>query len=248
MDRLITDPPCYIPLEDPLARAVRRRLRKAGIDTGIDVVFSTEKPYRALDHGSSQQGSSDSDGDDDDQVFTPLPNFKRGAGSLPVLVPLPAMFGMCMATYITCKIAGWALEPLPIKFREALYQRLHRDLKQREESLYGSGLHKTTTATTTSNQEDDKDFPLDRRDVGYLVEEMFRGKSAVSKSMDRIVVCRWKNSEPLSLLNAVVLTQQEMEKHVALPAGTDLVSIYGKDVVDYVEAQFSEEQQISRLR
>lgn len=227
---------------------MRRRLRKAGIDTGIDVVFSTEKPYRAQDHGSepSQQGSGDSD-DDDQEIFSPLPNFNRGAGSLPVLVPLPAMFGMSMATYITCKIAGWALEPLPIKFREALYQRLHRDLKQQEESLYGSGPHETTT-TTTSSQVDDKDFPLDRRDVGYLVEEMFRGKSAVSKSMDRIVVCRWKNSEPLSLLNAVVLTQQEMEKHVALPVGTDLTSVYGKDVVDYVEAQFSEEQQISRLR
>jgi hypothetical protein len=243
----------FCKIEDPLAKAVRRKLRRAGIDTGIDVVFSTEKPYRARDHVTGSTMRQKNNGEDDEDVFTPLPNFKSSAKLLPVLVPLPAMFGMSMATYIACKIAGWALEPLPIKFREALYQRLHRDLKQQEEGLYGSAASETSNATgftatkLGNNNDEDKDFPLDRRDVGYLVEEMFRGRSAVSKSMDRIVVCRWKNSEPLSLLNAVVLTQQEMEKHVTLPVGMDLVSVYGKEVVDYVELQFQEERQISCL-
>lgn len=238
---------CRKSLEDPLARAVRRRLRKAGVDTGIDVVFSTEKPYRAKDHGSSSSSSQPQEEDEDEEdIYTPLPNFKHGAKSLPVLVPLPAMFGMSMATYITCKLGGWSQEPLPVKYRDALYQRLHTALRAQEDIQYGNGLSSSTSASAV--KQDDDDFPLDRRDVGYLIEEMFKSRSPISKSMDRIVVCRWKNSEPLSLLNAVVLTQPEMERHVALPVGTDLETVYGKEVIDYVEAVFKEEQQISRLR
>ncbi|KAG0365609.1 hypothetical protein BGZ54_006370 [Gamsiella multidivaricata] len=219
--------------EDPLARAVRRRLKKLGVDTGIEVVFSSEKPYRT-EPLSTEQDSSDGD----DNVYKSLPNF--GPDSLlPILCPLPAMFGMSMATFIICKIAGWNMEPLSVKFRMELYQRLHRNLKSREESLYpvsGSG---AGSAGVT--------FPLNRQDVGYLVEEMFRGKSAVSGSMDQIAVCRWKQDEPLSLLNTVVLTEKELEKHLALPKDANLEEVYGKDVVEYVEARFREEEQISRL-
>ncbi|KAG0052327.1 hypothetical protein BGZ83_002720 [Gryganskiella cystojenkinii] len=236
--------------EDPLARAVRRRLRKAGVDTGIDVVYSTEKPYRAKDHGATSSSSTRRDEDEDDEdIYTPLPNFKHGAEFLPVLVPLPAMFGMSMATYITCKLGGWSQEPLPVKYRDALYQRLHTALRAQEAVQYGTaGSSSTTPSSSTTADEDDGDFPLDRRDIGYLIEEMFKSRSPVSKSMDRIVVCRWKNSEPLSLLNAVVLTQLEMVRHATLPVGTDLETVYGKEVVDEVDAVFKEEQQISRLR
>ncbi|KAF9354324.1 hypothetical protein BGX26_007853 [Mortierella sp. AD094] len=213
--------------EDPLARAVRRRLKKVGIDTGIEVVFSTEKPHRArpsdqdaAQSGHSAQGSLD---------YRPLPNYQSSL--LPVLGPLPAMFGMSMATFITCKIAGWAMDPFPVKFRMELYQRLHRDLKAQEESLYpGSG-----------------DMKLDRRDIGYVVEEMFRGKSAISQSMDRVAVCRWKRDLPLSLLNVVVMTEKEMERHLALPMDANLEMVYGKDVVEYVEGQYREEELINNL-
>ncbi|KAG0210912.1 hypothetical protein BGX28_008749 [Mortierella sp. GBA30] len=208
--------------EDPLARAVRRRMKKLGVDTGIDVVFSTEKPYKATPaDGNVTQQQMDG--------YSPLPKF--GSSQLPILGPLPAMFGMSMATFITCKIAGWAMDPLPTKFRMELYQRLHRDLKLQEESRY---------PTTT-------DIPLDRRDVGYVVEEMFRGRSAVSQSMDRIALCRWRRNEPLNLLNVVALTQKEMERHLALPLDADLEMVYGKSVVEYIADRFKEEEQISRL-
>ncbi|KAF9572929.1 hypothetical protein EC968_009235 [Mortierella alpina] len=209
--------------EDPHARALRRRMKKLGVDTGIDVVFSTEKPYQAkpsIDNISQHQRKG----------YSPLPNF--GPNELPVLGPLPAMFGMSMATFITCKIAGWSIDPLPTKFRMELYQRLHRELKSQEESR-----HPGTT-----------DIPLDRRDVGYVLEEMFRGRSAVSQSMDKLALCRWRREEPLSCLNTVVLTQREMERHLALPKDADLEKIYGKSVTDYVEARFEEEEQICHLR
>ncbi|KAF9996156.1 hypothetical protein BGZ80_011352 [Entomortierella chlamydospora] len=213
--------------EDPLARAVRRRLKKVGIDTGIEVVFSTEKPHKARpsDQGAAQSGNTTQESSE----YRPLPNYQSNL--LPVLGPLPAMFGMSMATFITCKIAGWAMDPFPVKFRMELYQRLHRDLKAQEETLYpGSG-----------------DIKLDRRDVGYVVEEMFRGKSAISQSMDRLAVCRWRRDLPLSLLNAVVMTEKEMERHLALPVDADLETVYGKDIVEYVKGQYREEELINNL-
>lgn len=35
----------FIPLEEPLARSVRKKLKKMGIEQGVPVVYSTEKPH-----------------------------------------------------------------------------------------------------------------------------------------------------------------------------------------------------------
>ncbi|KAG0292468.1 hypothetical protein BGZ96_004098 [Linnemannia gamsii] len=210
--------------EDPLARAVRRKIKKMGVDTGIEVVYSTEKPHHVkllpLDETQAQEADE----------YAALPDFRSRI--LPVLGPLPAMFGMSMATFITCKIAGWPMEPLPIKCREGLYVRVHRELRVRESKL----------------EKGIETIALDRRDVGYVIEEIFRGKSALSGSMEKIGLCRWKRDKPLSLQNVVVLTKSELEKHVKLPADADLVEIYGQDKVDAVDAKFREEAELSRLR
>ncbi|KAF9985726.1 hypothetical protein BGZ65_010039 [Modicella reniformis] len=238
--------------EDPFATVVRRRLKRLDVDWGVEVVYSTEKPYLAeptiTKVNASQQKPHDSDKDDEE--YTPLANFSGYSEAiLPILMPLPAMFGMSMATFIICKIAGWAMEPLPIKFRMELYQRLHRDLKAREDELSStseavSAVSESSSPAVESSQ---GTLLLSRRDIGYVVEEMFKSKSAVSGSMDQIVVCRWRRDKPLSLLNTVVLTEKEREKHLALPIGADLEEVYGKDVIDFVESRFREEEQISRL-
>ncbi|KAF9304298.1 hypothetical protein BGZ74_001881 [Mortierella antarctica] len=210
--------------EDPLARAVRRKIKKMGVDTGIDVVYSTEKPHHVkllpLDETQAEEADE----------YAALPDFRSRI--LPVLGPLPAMFGMSMATFITCKIGGWPMDPLPIKLREGLYQRIHRDLKVREGKL----------------DPDVETIALDRRDVGYVIEEIWRGKSAISKSMDKISLCRWKRSEPLTLQNVVLLTKSELDRHVKLPLDADLVQEYGQEVVDFVESRFKEEAEISKMR
>ncbi|KAF9390373.1 hypothetical protein CPB97_009461 [Podila verticillata] len=210
--------------EDPLARAVRRKIKKMGVDTGIDVVYSTEKPHHVkllpLDETQAQEADE----------YAALPDFRSRI--LPVLGPLPAMFGMAMATFITCKIGGWPMDPLPIKLRDGLYQRIHRDLKVREGKL----------------DPEVETIALDRRDVGYVIEEVWRGKSAISKSMDKIGLCRWKRSEPLTVQNVILLTKSELDRHVKLPLDADLVQEYGQEVVDFVESRFKEEAEISRLR
>ncbi|KAF9209266.1 hypothetical protein BGZ49_005543 [Haplosporangium sp. Z 27] len=210
--------------EDPLARAVRRKIKAMGVDTGIEVVYSTEKPHHVkllpLDETQAQEADE----------YSALPDFRSRI--LPVLGPLPAMFGMSMAMFITCKIAGWPMEPLPIKLRDALYLRIHRELKTRENKLDKSV----------------DTIALDRRDVGYVIEEIFRGKSVISQSMDKIGLCRWKRNKPLSLQNVVVLTKSEINKHEKLPLDADLLEVYGQEVIDRIEEKFREEAEISHLR
>lgn len=56
----------------------------------------------------------------------------RGTG------PLPSIFGLHIAIYILCEMAGKAiLNPLPIKNRKKLYERLLRDLLHRESKFVG---------------------------------------------------------------------------------------------------------------
>ena len=117
---------------DPLARAVRRRLRTLGVSSGIPVVYSTEVPG--------------------DVKLLPLPEeeFQKGLVKelgafddfrvriLPVIGPLPSIFGLHAATYILCELAGKPISnPLPIKGRKKLYERLLRDLLNRESKLTG---------------------------------------------------------------------------------------------------------------
>jgi tRNA threonylcarbamoyladenosine dehydratase len=52
--------------------------------------------------------------------------------------PLPAIFGLNIATYILCELAGRPItNPLPIKNRRKLYERLLRDLAVRESKAAG---------------------------------------------------------------------------------------------------------------
>jgi hypothetical protein len=52
--------------------------------------------------------------------------------------PLPSIFGLHIAIYILCEMAGKPISnPLPIKNRKKLYERLLRDLLHRESKFVG---------------------------------------------------------------------------------------------------------------
>ena len=52
--------------------------------------------------------------------------------------PLPSIFGLHVATYIVCDLAGKPIaNPLPVKGRKKLYERMYRELLHREEKLAG---------------------------------------------------------------------------------------------------------------
>ncbi|KAJ3567934.1 hypothetical protein NP233_g6040 [Leucocoprinus birnbaumii] len=180
---------------DPLARSVRRRLRLLGVNNGIPVVYSTEVPG--------------------DVKLLPLPEeeFQKGAVKelgafddfrvriLPVLGPLPAIFGLNAATYILCELAEKPIfNPLPIKNRRKLYERMYRDLLHRESKLAGEQLNR---------------LPIDEDDVGLIFDDLYRGRSAVPPYdvPQRPTIVRWDFHKPITIDNLAVFEFKDAEKH-----------------------------------
>lgn len=134
---------------DPLARSVRRRLRLEGITSGIPVVYSTEVPgdvkLLPLPEEEFEKGNVKELGVFDDFRVRILPVL--GKFLLPrikpyplkkKLGPLPAIFGLNIASYILCELAGKPIpNPMAVKGRKKLYERLYRDLLHREEKFTG---------------------------------------------------------------------------------------------------------------
>ena len=148
---------------DPLARAVRQRLRATlsrsapstppsepftasstgGADAdapstlstttheyAIPVVYSTEVPSDVtllpLAEAELAKGAVGE--------LAPLRDFR--VRILPVLGPLPAIFGLHIATYVLCELAGRPLErPVPVRHRKKLYERMWKDLLHRESRI-----------------------------------------------------------------------------------------------------------------
>ncbi|ORX47513.1 hypothetical protein DM01DRAFT_1385900 [Hesseltinella vesiculosa] len=210
-------------LEDPLARTVRRHLRKFNIDRGIPVVYSTEKPHhvKLLPLEESRVDEADD--------YAALPDFRSRI--LPVLGTLPSLFGSSIASHVLLDLTQYpGYDPLPIKLRDGLYNRLHRDLLARESKIFKS-----------------KFCPLDLRDVAYIFEEIWHGESVLSGPQKQAVLVRWHPGKPLSLMNTVVLSKAEAKQHDRLSVDVDLVKQYGKDICDKVELRLQEQQQLRRL-
>ncbi|KAG5351653.1 hypothetical protein C0989_005392 [Termitomyces sp. Mn162] len=198
---------------DPLARSVRRRLRSQGVSSGIPVVYSTEVPG--------------------DVKLLPLPEeeFQKGAVKelgvfddfrvriLPVLGPLPSIFGLYVATYILCELAGKPiLNPLPIKNRKKLYERLLRDLLHREMKLTGETIKsvvQTSPALLILTACNTSKLPIDEDDVSLIFEDVHRGRSVIPPHNvpSRPVLVRWDIVKPLTVDNCVVMEFGEAEKH-----------------------------------
>ncbi|KAI0029305.1 hypothetical protein K488DRAFT_88876 [Vararia minispora EC-137] len=185
---------------DPLARAVRQRLRAAlsgkSVTPGIPVVYSTEVPG--------------------DVALLPLPEeeFEKGkidelaafddfrVRILPVLGPLPALFGLHIASYIICELAGKPLErPLPVRHRKKLYERLWKDLLHREERIAGYQLGT---------------LPLSHGDIALIFEDISLARTILPPhpTCARPALIRWDPSLPLSIENCVVMEYREAERAV----------------------------------
>ncbi|KZS88622.1 ubiquitin-protein ligase molybdopterin-converting factor [Sistotremastrum niveocremeum HHB9708] len=202
---------------DPLARAVRRRLRAKGISFGIPVVYSTEVPG--------------------DVKLLPLPEEEFAKGSvnelgvfddfrvriLPVLGPLPSIFGLNIATYILCELAGKPIpNPLPIKGRRKLYEKLLRDLQVREAKLTGTQINR---------------MPIDEDDVSFLFEDVHRGRSVIPPHAipQRPTLVKWDQAGDLTLENIVVMEIPESERHVKEGA-----QVWGEEVKAIVKSHRKE--------
>ena len=237
--------------EDPLSRATRRRLRMAGISEGIPVVYSTEKPgpgkasLLPLPEEEFQKGNVGE--------LSVLPDFR--ARILPVIGTMPAVFGYAIANYIIMEITGYPHELNSGKGRDKYYESILGSLQVSEERLakfYGEDVVGLKTPVTIA-------------DVGYLLDEVFRGKSVVSELSTRLTLVRWRapkggsamdkrwdgqKNVHLKLNELVCMTKEEATKHEkkVLREGKSPEDFYDQKVLDMVEKRQREEDMYAVYR
>ncbi|OMO56736.1 UBA/THIF-type NAD/FAD binding protein [Corchorus capsularis] len=190
---------------DPLSRSVRHRLRKDyGIEGGIPVVFSLEKPKVKLLPFKGPSGEEDKDNPSDYQV---VPGFR--VRIIPVLGTIPAIFGQVMASYVITQLAGFDVQTEPVVNLDGEhYQMLLQRLIEHEECLYGAA----------------SQVEVDVEEVRYVVKELWHGRSArevsakdVGRGMWRAVndlmLVRWNKDKPASVSNLILLKFKEADEH-----------------------------------
>ncbi|PPD79391.1 hypothetical protein GOBAR_DD23689 [Gossypium barbadense] len=132
---------------DPLSRSVRHRLRKDhGIEGGIPVVFSLEKPKAKLLPFRGPSGEEDNPSDYQVMMlasyfcsFKIVPGFR--VRIIPVLGTIPAIFGQVMASYVVTQLAGLDVQTEPVVNLDVdHYQTLFQRLIEHEESVYGADM------------------------------------------------------------------------------------------------------------
>ncbi len=237
--------------EDPLSRSTRRRLRAAGISEGIPVVFSTEKPSEdkaqllPLPEEEFIKGQVNQ--------LSVLPDFR--ARILPVLGTMPAVFGYAVANFVILEITGYPHEASGGKGRGKMYE----DILGRLQGL-GEKLARSTGADALGLR-----IPVTKDDVGYVVEEIHRGKSVVSGLATRLVLVPWIKPHqgwtidtsvegqkvlPFALGDLVCMTKEEAAVHEreVLRGAKGPEGVWGREVVGLVERRREEERVVRGWR
>lgn len=257
--------------EDPLSRSTRRRLRAAGISTGIPVVYSTEKPGQGkaellpLPEEEFNKGSVNE--------LSVLPDFR--ARILPVLGTMPAIFGQTVANFVIMEITGYPHEISEGKARDKLYDNMLATLQGSEERLYRRLHYKNAAdAAAAGALAQGLKISVTKDDVGYLVDEIYRGKSVISGVPTRLALVRWRKppsdysqdvgraagadlppldgqkSVRLSLNELVCMTREEALAHEreVLTADKKVEDVYDQSVLDLVRSRMEEERHFQRFR
>lgn len=215
---------------DPLARAVRYRLRRDHkIDGGIPVLLSTEKPRCGLVYC----------GDDGVEMgdYQVIPNFR--IRTIPVLGTTPAVFGLAAAGHVLCELAGAPLDPMPIyRIQAKAIQTQYDRLERRELEQHGV--------------ESDA-LGVDDQEVEVLIREVWQGGSAraalqpaddraLSRGLGNLVLTRWDPSRGAVVDNLVLLTKEEADAHdaeVGQPGGFEALKEREPEFVAKVERKLA---------
>lgn len=232
-------------VEDPLSRVTRRRLRAAGVSEGLPVVYSTEKPgpgkaqLLLLPEEEFLKGQVNE--------LSVLPDFR--ARILPVLGTMPAVFGYTVANFVAMEITGYPHNIGVGKGRVKMYDHILSNLQGSEERLVRQG----------GADPHGLKIPVTKDDVGYLVEEVYRGKSVISGIPTRLALIRWEapprgfkieedgvgqKNVSLSLNELVCMTRDEAVNHEeeVLLGGKRVETMYDDDVLRLVEKRRKEDR------
>ena len=230
-------------IEDPLAKSTRRRLRMLGINDGIAVVYSTEKPgpgkaqLQPLPEEEYKKG--------DVNQLGVLPDFR--VRILPVLGTMPAVFGYAAANHVILHVTGYPYEYTPSKGRDRMYEEMLGKVQALEERL----------ARTSGDDGVGIRIPVTKEDVSFLLEEVYKGKSAISSVPTRLALTRWEAPEEgyspdksvqgqktsrARVAELVCMTKEEARRHYdeVLIGGKKVQEVYDIDTIARVEGRISE--------
>ncbi|KAI9893179.1 MAG: hypothetical protein M1814_000727 [Vezdaea aestivalis] len=236
--------------DDPLSRSTRRLLRLKGIASGIPVVYSSEKPgpgkaeLLPLPEEEFEKGQVEELGI--------LPNFR--VRILPVLGTMPAIFGYTVASYVILQLAKYPLEYASGKTRDKSIDAAQNSLLSSECHMY-----KSFGEDAVGLQ-----IAIAKDDFGYLLEEVFRGRSVISRLSTRLQLIRWRQSDNktidtsvpgqkvsrLRLADLVCMTRAEALAHEkeVLIGGRRPEDVYSEDVCELVKRRAEEETAFDRFR
>ncbi|ROT35398.1 ubiquitin-protein ligase molybdopterin-converting factor [Sodiomyces alkalinus F11] len=245
--------------DDGLSRATRRRLKLQGVTSGIPVVYSNEKAGEGkaellpLPEDEFQKGKV---GD-----LGVLPNFR--VRILPVLGTMPAVFGYTVANYIILSITGYPLDNSVNKNRDKMYDGILGLVQASEERLvrYSEGTSADLDVARGLR------LPLTPGDVAFLVEELYKGRSAITGVPTRLSLVRWRKPEGTPLIrigegleeqkssnvrlgDLVCMTKDEASRHektILMGVGR-IEDLYDEQTISKVEERIKEAQESERYR
>jgi hypothetical protein len=180
---------------------VRRRLRLNGIHGGIPTVYSTEVPGEVkllpLPEAEFQKGAVKELGAFDD--------FR--VRILPVLGPLPALFGLHAATYIIMDLGGKPLDAAEIKNRRKLYTTLERNMSERQARV--------AHARGENTQGLQRTLEVNADDMALVFEDVNSGRTTIPEQIvtQRPQAVHWDITRPLTADNMAILTDKDAKRH-----------------------------------
>ncbi|CAP67572.1 uncharacterized protein PODANS_1_14670 [Podospora anserina S mat+] len=243
--------------EDGLSRATRRKLKLLGVTSGIPVVYSTEKMGEgkaALLPLSEEEFKKGDVGD-----LGALPDFR--VRILPVLGTMPAVFGYVAANHVILKITGYPMDYQPAKARDKMYEAILAYVQASEEKVVRMIEGGRTDVCVGLK------VPITPGDIAFLIEEAFRGRSAVTGVPTKLMLIRWRKpatttlvrigegkdeqkSSNLRLRDLVCMTKEEAVRHQkeVLLGDKSLEDLYSQEVLELVERQQKEAEAYERHR
>ena len=183
-----------------------------------------------------------------------LPDFR--VRILPVLGTMPAVFGLCAANHVMLELTGYPHDYPQGKARDKMYDGILAYIQGTEERL----------ARAIGEDAIGLRVPITQDDVGYLIEEVYRGRSVISGLPTRLVLVRWgqKDGKPASIdrqhdgqkytrltLNELVcMTREEAARHERdiLKEGRAPEEIYDAQTIRTVHKRMKEEAHYEKYR
>ena len=167
---------------------------------------------------------------------------------------MPAIFGLAVANHVILAISGYPQEYLPSKNRDSMYDGILGALQGSEGRI----------AKDFGFTAEGLRIPITKDDVGYLIEEVYHGRSVISGLSTRLALVRWKkpqkdfiddrtpgqNNTLLKMNELVCMTKEEAAKHEkeVLRGGKEPEEVWDGKVVEVVRGKLEEESRYERFR